>query len=133
MMDARVAPRFRFWSDEQTARLPPGIGGSESAPEVTHVLRNGGKRAVSGHRRAWSRPVIPDSVSAQRLDQTRLGSRQQLESMARSQPGAAAILSAASISMPMTCPVGVSRSCPWHASRTSQASCSWWLIRACPR
>jgi hypothetical protein len=78
MMDARVAPRFRFWSDEQTARLPPGIGGSESAPEVTHVLRNGGKRAVSGHRRAWSRPVIPDSVSAQRLDQTRLGSRQQL-------------------------------------------------------
>jgi hypothetical protein len=32
--------------------------------------------------------------------------------------------------MPITCPLGASRSWPWQASSKSQASCSCWLIRA---
>jgi hypothetical protein len=44
---------------------------------VTHVLRNGGKRAVSEHCGSRSRPVSPNSIAGQRLDQTRLGGWQQ--------------------------------------------------------
>jgi hypothetical protein len=35
--------------------------------------------------------------------------------------------------MPITRPLGASRSCTWQASSTSQASCSWGLIKACSR
>ena len=54
-------------------------------------------------------------------------------STARSQFRVAARLSAAVMSIPITCPLGASRSWPWQASSTSQASCSWRLIRACSR
>jgi hypothetical protein len=44
---------------------------------MTHVRRNGGKRAVSGHCWGLTKAIIPNSIAPQRLDQTRLGSRQQ--------------------------------------------------------
>ena len=55
------------------------------------------------------------------------------ESTGRSEPRAAPILSAASMSIPITWPLGASRSWPWQASSTSQASCSWRLIKECSR
>jgi hypothetical protein len=51
--------------------------GSDS--EVTHVLRNGGKQAASGH--CWggnSRSVVSNTIATQHLNQTLLGCRQQL-------------------------------------------------------
>ena len=54
-------------------------------------------------------------------------------STARSQPRAAASPSAAPKSSPTTCLLGASRSRPWQASSTSQASCSCRLIKACSR
>src|SRR4029453_5992444 len=43
------------------------------------------------------------------------------------------MFNAAFISMPITWPLGASRSWPWQASNTSHASCSSWQIKACLR
>ena len=45
---------------------------------MTHVRRNGGEQAVSGHCWLRSKPVIPNSIATQRLDQARLGRGQQI-------------------------------------------------------
>ena len=65
-------------SADRCSLLPRAKTALGQTLEVTHVLRNGGKGVVSGH---WLRPdqgpSSPNSIATQRLDQTRLGSRQQ--------------------------------------------------------
>ena len=83
--------------------------------------------------RAGSMCWDPAPLDTQRPDQTRLGRWQQFREHGEVIAPGSARLSAASMSMPITWPLGASRSCPWQASSTSQASCSWRLIKACSR
>ena len=77
--------------------------------------------------------VRPTLVGTYRLDQTRLGRGQEFREHGEVIAAGCGELSAASMSMPITWPLGASRSWPWQASSTSQASCSCRLIKACSR
>jgi hypothetical protein len=74
--------------------------------------------------RAASAPT-PRHSPPQQLQQL----RKRREVVVRATP----IFSAAFMSMPITWPPGASRSWPWQATSTSQALCSWQLIKACSR
>jgi hypothetical protein len=73
-----IAERFRAARIFVVVAYPPSRRPNGSDPEVTHVRRNGGKRAVSRHCWGQSRPVIPNSIATERLDEARLGCRQHL-------------------------------------------------------
>ena len=78
MLDGRLSPEH---CDQQRCRgreyRSAGVGkGSDS--EATAASQNGRNQGVRRHGCRRSEPVTPGSVSRQRLDQPRLGRRQQL-------------------------------------------------------
>ena len=99
------------------------------AAEMTYVRRNGGKRAASGH--CWGILIKARDPELYRYRAPRPDPPRQPVAVPKAPRGRVrgllTRLSAACISMPTMWPLGASRSWPWQASGTSQASCSSYL------
>ena len=116
---------------------PAGIRNPSQTSEARHVLRSGGKRAVSGHCRGpCSRPVIANSIARPmpRPDPPRRPAqlRQDREVVAAGscEPEYRVHVDPDPLARPAQAAAG---SWPWHDSSTSQASCSCGPIKACSR